>query len=104
MIKKEKIYIQDIAKAPFIDRFCYCLFNAGIEYSGKEYIGLNPLKWSIMTFLHSTWLLICYLLIITLIGIPCITYDAYKMPSQYESSEFKGWFQNDVYLLRELPK
>ncbi|QDP48214.1 MAG: hypothetical protein Unbinned6437contig1000_68 [Prokaryotic dsDNA virus sp.] len=103
MITVEKILIQDIAKAKFLDRFFYYILNyVELSCTGEIYMSINPFKWSIMTLLHATWFLVCYILIIPLVGIPCMLLDAYRMPSKYINSDFDGWYLNDVRLLRDI--
>jgi hypothetical protein len=104
MIKKEKIYIKDIAKAPYFDRFFYYLLNhLGTDIFDRDYMTINPLKWCLMTVIVAAYTVFVYLVVTPVVGIPLLAYDAHKMPKLYESSEFNGYYQNDVYLLRELP-
>lgn len=101
MIKKKRVYIADIAKAKFIDRLFYYLLNhLRLDLRGKSYMTTNPLKWSLMTLIMSLWLTFSYLIIIPLIGIPAIIYDAYKMSERYSRDE--GWFVENVWLIREI--
>jgi len=103
MIKKNRVYIKDICKAPFIDRFFYYLLNdLRLDVSDLHYMTWNPLKWSLMTIIMSVYVALIYLILIPFIGFPMIAIDAYKMPKNYESSDFNGCFQNDVWLLRDI--
>lgn len=103
MITIDKILIQDIAKAKFLDRFFYCILNyIELDCTGEEYMSINPLKWSIMTLIHAAWFLVYYMFIIPLIGVTLMLFDAYRMPSRYINSEFDDWYLNDVRLLRDI--
>lgn len=104
MIKVKQLYIQDMAKAPFVDRFFYYLLNHfKPDFSGRDYMTLNPLKWSLLTLIMSVWVVFVFLVLMPIIGIPSIIYDAYKMPDTYKDKEHHGWYVSDVTLIRSLP-
>lgn len=101
MVKKKKVFIFDVAKAKFIDRFFYYLLNhLAPDLECKSYMTINPLKWSLLTLVVSLWIVLVYLVVIPLIGIPAIIYDAYKMPKKYDKDE--GWYVENVWLIREI--
>lgn len=103
MIKKDKVYIKDICKAPFIDRFFYYLLNyLRLNLSGMQYMTLNPLKWSLMTAIVALYLVFIYLFLIPFIGLPMFAIDAYKMPKNYESNEYADCFQDGIWLIRDI--
>ena len=97
----KKVYLRDIAKAPFIDRFFYYLLNYfSLSFDGKSYMTWNPLKWSIMTLILSLWAATFYLVVFPILGIPAIAMDAKVMP-RYHGDDC-DIFVNDVRLLRKL--
>lgn len=103
MIKKDKIYIKDICKAPFIDRFFYYLLNdLRLDVGDLHYMTWNPLKWSLMTVITSMYVVLIYSILIPIVGFPMIAIDAYKMPKTYESSDFDNWYQEKVLLIRDI--
>lgn len=100
MIKVERLEMNDIINAPYIDRFVYILFSSwDIDYKFRGYLNINPLKWSIMTVVCSLWILIIWTVILPIVGIPCMLYDAHNLKSR---DELEGWYQSDVWLLRPL--
>ena len=102
MIKKKRVYLGDIAKAKFIDRFFYYILNhLRLDISGKSYMTTNPLKWSLLTLIVSVWVVFVYIVIFPVIGIPAVLYDTYKMPKKY-IGEDADWYVDNVWLIREL--
>ena len=104
MIEVKQLYMKDIINAPYVDRLFYGLLNSvSLEYYGAEFLTINPLKWSIMTLIAFSWVIIFWVAVFPLAGIPCIFYDAYKL-KDYKCSDgdISGWYQSNVKLLREL--
>lgn len=103
MIKKDKVYIKDICKAPFVDRFFYYLLNdLRLDIGDLNYMTWNPFKWSLMTIVTSVYIALIYLLLIPIIGFPVIAIDAYKMPKKYDLYNCSDWVAFDVWLLRDI--
>lgn len=102
MIRVERIFIQDIANAPFIDRLFYTMFNSGVAYTKTPYLTLNPLKWCLLTVFHLIGLLLFAFIFIPFILIPFMTVDAITMKRKYAAKSYKGWWLNDVLLLRDI--
>ena len=103
MIVVNELLIQDVARAKFLDRFFYYLLNyVELSCTGEEYMSANPLKWSIMTILHAVWFLVCYILIIPFIGVPCMLFDAYNMPKTHLNDDFCGVYVERARLIRDL--
>lgn len=103
MIKVERLEMNDIINAPFIDRFVYqfmIMFNS--EYRLSEHMTLNPLKWCVMTLLSTTWFLFLWLVIFPLVVLPCAIHSAHKIKTlKYEGGN-DGVYQSNVWLLRPL--
>tara|TARA_R100000541_G_scaffold20953_1_gene30751 strand:+ start:183 stop:497 length:315 start_codon:yes stop_codon:yes gene_type:complete len=103
MIKVKKLYIQDIAKAPFIDRFFYYVLNSfKTDLIYKDYMALNPLKWSVMTLVTSAYILSIYTLIVPTLGLLASAFDANCMPKRYGSDDFIDYYVEDVLLIRPI--
>lgn len=103
MIKKDIVYIADICKAPFFDRFFYIMLNdLRMDLSGRSYMTLNPLKWCLMTVFVSVFIAVVYLFLVPIVMIPCAAFAARRMPVKYKSSDFDGLYRKEVYLIRDI--
>ncbi len=102
MKKVEVLYIQDMAKAPFVDRFFYQLLNSlnGVSID-CEFLYLNPLKWSLMTLVNFNYYLIVFIVYLV-IALPVSAYYAVKMKGRYKGEEWKGCHECNVKILRDL--
>jgi len=104
VIRVRRLYIQDVSKAKYADRFFYYILNYfSTDITDKHYMTINPLKWSIMTVITTAYLAIIYLIVFPLIGIPCVAYDSWKMPNTYRDEKYDGCYVENALLIRRLP-
>ncbi len=93
----------DIIGAPYFDRVFYKILNSlngGLK--GGEYLTLNPLKWSVMSFIYLTAHLFVYLVLLPFAMVPLSFIDAYNMKYiEYEGGN-SGVYIENVYLIRKL--
>ena len=104
MIRVKKLYLQNISKAKYMDRFFYYVLNYfSTDVTDKHYMTINPLKWSTMTVITFVYLAIIYLVVLPLIGIPCVAYDSWKMPKTYSDEKYDGYYVENALLIRPIP-
>lgn len=103
MIRVKKLYIQDVANAAYLDRFFYYLLNYfGTDIFDYDYMTLNPLRWCALTFAKATYAVFIYFFLLPAVGLPCIIYDAYKMPKRHNGDYYVDVYIENGLLLREL--
>lgn len=103
MIRVKTLYIQDVAKAAYLDRFFYYLLNYfGTDIFDSDYMTLSPLRWCAFTFVKASYAIFIYLFLFPVVGIPCIIYDAYRMPKKYSGNYYIGVYIENGLLIRAL--